>query len=55
MACQDMSGTAAPADFDWFEYVERPYRIEPVGTARRVSLPLSGTTAARTPGSSGAR
>ena len=20
MACQDMSGTALPADFDWFEY-----------------------------------
>jgi len=27
MACQDMSGTRCPADFDWFEYVERPYRI----------------------------
>ena len=26
MACQDMAGTAAPADFDWFEYRERPYR-----------------------------
>ena len=26
MACQDMSGAGCPADFDWFEYVERPYR-----------------------------
>ena len=26
MACQDMSGTAHPADFDWFEYRERPYQ-----------------------------
>ena len=25
MACQDMSGTAHPADFDWFEYRERQY------------------------------
>ena len=25
MACQDMSGGRCPADFDWFEYVERPY------------------------------
>ena len=31
MACQDMSGGRLAADFDWFEYVERPYRIEPVG------------------------
>jgi xylan 1,4-beta-xylosidase len=23
VACQDMSGTALPADFDWFEYLER--------------------------------
>lgn len=29
MACQDMAGTAAPADFDWFEYRERDYRAEP--------------------------
>jgi xylan 1,4-beta-xylosidase len=28
MACQDMSGAARPADFDWFEYVERRYRAE---------------------------
>ena len=25
MACQDLSGAALPADFDFFEYVERPY------------------------------
>ena len=27
IACQDMSGTAHPADFDWFEYRERDYQI----------------------------
>jgi len=26
MACQDLAGTAHHADFDWFEYRERPYR-----------------------------
>lgn len=26
MACQDVSGAAAPADFDWFDYEERAYR-----------------------------
>ncbi len=26
MACQDVSGTARPADFDWFEYREREYQ-----------------------------
>lgn len=26
MACQDTAGTAAPADFDWFEYQGREYR-----------------------------
>ena len=26
MACQDMAGTGRPADFDFFEYVERDYR-----------------------------
>jgi xylan 1,4-beta-xylosidase len=26
MACQDMSGQGAPADFDWFDYEEREYR-----------------------------
>jgi xylan 1,4-beta-xylosidase len=25
VACQDMAGTARPADFDWFEYRERDY------------------------------
>ena len=29
MACQDLAGTALPADFDWFEYVEREYRVDP--------------------------
>ena len=26
MACQDMAGTARPADFDWFVYKARDYR-----------------------------
>ncbi len=30
VACQDMAGTAKPADFDWFEYRERGYRASPV-------------------------
>jgi xylan 1,4-beta-xylosidase len=25
MACQDLAGTARPADFDWFAYRERAY------------------------------
>ncbi len=29
MACQDMSGTARHADFDWFEYREREYMLDP--------------------------
>jgi xylan 1,4-beta-xylosidase len=29
MACQDMAGTQKPADFDFFEYCERPYRANP--------------------------
>jgi xylan 1,4-beta-xylosidase len=29
MACQDMAGTAHPADFDFFEYRERDYRPDP--------------------------
>ena len=29
MACQDTSGTARPADFDFFEYRERDYRANP--------------------------
>ena len=28
MACQDLAGTALPADFDWFEYRERDYVAE---------------------------
>lgn len=31
MACQDMAGTARPADFDWFDYREREFRPDPVG------------------------
>lgn len=31
MACQDMAGTGLPADFDWFDYRERPYRVDPTG------------------------
>jgi beta-xylosidase len=29
MACQDISGAALPADFDFFEYQERAYRENP--------------------------
>jgi xylan 1,4-beta-xylosidase len=29
VACQDLAGTAQPADFDWFEYRERAYRADP--------------------------
>ena len=29
LACQDMAGTARPADFDWFDYRERDYRAQP--------------------------
>jgi xylan 1,4-beta-xylosidase len=29
MACQDMSGAAWPADFDWFEYREREFVVDP--------------------------
>lgn len=29
MACQDTSGARCAADFDWFEYIERPYRRDP--------------------------
>jgi xylan 1,4-beta-xylosidase len=29
MACQDMSGSARPADFDWFEYREREFVADP--------------------------
>jgi xylan 1,4-beta-xylosidase len=34
MCCQDVAGTRRPADFDYFEYRERPYRPEP----RRVDV-----------------
>jgi xylan 1,4-beta-xylosidase len=29
MCCQDTAGTALPADFAFFEYVERTYRLDP--------------------------
>ncbi len=29
VACQDMAGTACPADFDWFEYRERNFVASP--------------------------
>jgi xylan 1,4-beta-xylosidase len=29
MACQDLTGTAMPADFDYFEYRERGYVADP--------------------------
>jgi len=29
VCCQDTSGAAKPADFAWFEYVERDYRADP--------------------------
>ena len=29
MACQDLAGTARPADFDWFEYEERGFVTDP--------------------------
>ena len=28
MACQDLAGTGHAADFDWFEYRERPYVVD---------------------------
>ncbi len=34
MACQDMSGTAHPADFDFFEYRERSYRANPFSASQ---------------------
>lgn len=33
MACQDMAGTAAPADFDYFTYTEREFLADPFATA----------------------
>lgn len=29
LACQDPAGTALPADFDWFDYRERPFLADP--------------------------
>ncbi|HET7535628.1 MAG TPA: glycoside hydrolase family 43 protein [Candidatus Didemnitutus sp.] len=29
VACQDMAGTERPADFDWFDYREREYVLDP--------------------------
>ena len=29
VACQDMAGTARAADFDWFEYAERGFLVDP--------------------------
>jgi xylan 1,4-beta-xylosidase len=29
LACQDTAGTALPADFDWFDYRERPFLADP--------------------------
>ncbi|HWX90261.1 MAG TPA: glycoside hydrolase family 43 protein [Rhizomicrobium sp.] len=33
MACQDLAGTAAPADFDYFLYREREFHADPFATA----------------------
>jgi xylan 1,4-beta-xylosidase len=33
MACQDMAGTAAPADFDYFTYRERGFLADPFAAA----------------------
>jgi xylan 1,4-beta-xylosidase len=30
MACQDMAGTGLPADFDYFDYCDRGYRLNPM-------------------------
>ncbi len=38
MTCQDMSGMALHADFDFFEYVERPYCIDPASRPARKLL-----------------
>ena len=27
VCCQDLAGTGRPADFDWFDYVEREYLV----------------------------
>jgi xylan 1,4-beta-xylosidase len=33
MACQDMAGTSAAADFDWFSYRERTFLADPFAAA----------------------
>ena len=33
MACQDLAGTLKPADFDFFEYRERPFQVNPRAAA----------------------
>ena len=33
VACQDTSGRRKTADFDWFDYRERAYRVDPTGVA----------------------
>jgi xylan 1,4-beta-xylosidase len=37
MACQDLAGTARPADFDFFDYRERSYRENPLSFASEKS------------------
>jgi xylan 1,4-beta-xylosidase len=43
MACQDVAGTAMPADFDWFQYRERDYVVDVtqlwIGAEERPSQP----------------
>ncbi len=34
VACQDMAGTAWPADFDWFDYREREFVVDPTKEAK---------------------
>jgi len=35
MACQDMSGTSQYADFDFFEYHERTFRVDPTSASTK--------------------
>jgi xylan 1,4-beta-xylosidase len=37
MACQDLAGTARPADFDFFEYCERNFQADPTAPPARLS------------------
>jgi xylan 1,4-beta-xylosidase len=41
MACQDLAGTAIPADFDWFEYRERE-SVPDVSTKQGLHLRVDG-------------